>query len=302
MRKLQVYIPPMDTTYGVISYNHFKPIQKHLPDSSYEIITFTLNDCERLKQEYDLEKHVRLTFTLGFFFPAIYIPHGIADKGLRDVELINKQIISLYNGPAAVNELIRQGAKPEKLKVIGYPLLDEYFEKRKNRAAKENMKVAWCPTHAPTDLSVRDFRTSYRRFDAAYLRNYGFEVVTSLHPHNQDYRNFKMSVENFYDADVVISDTSSVIYEALALGIPVIITKWLVSEVYGSERDIYSRAPGNEVCWLANSQNEVLIYLNRIKTGLGQGPKAHEFMEGIFPEELRGNSGKKAAETLLEYL
>jgi CDP-glycerol glycerophosphotransferase (TagB/SpsB family) len=111
-----------------------------------------------------------------------------------------------------------------------------------------------------------------------------------------------MSVENFYDADVVISDTSSVIYEALALGIPVIITKWLVSEVYGSERDIYSRAPGNEVCWLANSQDEVLLYINRIKAGLGQGPKVKEFMEGVFPEELRGKSGKKSAETLLEYL
>ncbi|MFA5324505.1 MAG: hypothetical protein WC373_17645 [Smithella sp.] len=292
----------MDTTYGIISYSHFKPIQKHLPDGSYEIVTFTVDDCERLKREHDIEKHVRLTFTVGFFYPAIYIPHGIADKGLRDVGLINKQIVSLYNGPAAVSELIRKGAKPEKLKVVGYPLLDEYFEKRKNRSVNKKMKVAWCPTHAPTDLSVRDLRTSYRRFNAAYLQNYGFDVITSLHPHNQDCRNYKISVENFYDADAVISDTSSVIYEALALGIPVILTKWLVKEIYGTERDIYSRKKGNEVCWLANSPEEIVTYLNRIKAGLGQGPNAKEFMAGVFPEELRGRSGKKAAEVLLSYL
>ena len=301
MRKLRFFIPPAVDTYGVIGNAHFEPIKKHLPKNSYEYTALT-GDRIRVENAFNDPNFIRVSFTLGDFWPAIFITHGMADKGLHETRFLNKQIANFYPGPAYVNRFIQQGADPSKLKVIGCPMLDDYFERRRNAEVRPTVKVVWCPTHAPKNEAIQDFRTSYRRFSPEYLKSHGFDVVTSLHPHNQDHRSFKMSVENFYDADAVISDTSSVIYEALALGIPVIITKWLISEVYGTERDIYSRTPGNEVCWLANSQDEVLMYLNRIKAGLGQGPKAKEFMESIFPEELRGKSGKKAAETLLEYL
>lgn len=301
MRKLRVFVLPESEPYGIITKAHFEPIEKHLPPESYERAVLT--DARRKAEaNFKDDNIIRVSFTLGDFWPAIFITHGMADKGLQDVKILNRQIAGMYPGPAYVSRLMSQGASATKLKVIGYPLLDKYFEMR--MAAMQNkpgFKVVWAPTHAPRIAGAVDSRTAYGRFDIAYLRQNGFDVVTNPHPHNQ--RNgLKISADYFYDANVVISDTSSVIYEALSLGIPVVLTKWLIPTTKGIEHDVYSRPPGKEVCWLANSPQDLLNYLIRIRDGLGQGPGAGAFMEGIFPAALRGCSGKKAADTLLEYL
>lgn len=297
MRKLQFYIPPLGDAYGFIANSHFKPIEKYLPKDSYEIKEATAKAIHEANYHND-KKYIRVSFTLGDFFPAVFITHGMADKGLQSVKDLNRQIAGCYPGPTYINKLTSEGVKPSHLRVIGYPRLDPVFRARKGlRLKKGKTKVLWAPTH-----NTCKPWSSFGRFDINNILGSDFDVVESVHPHNRRPPK-KTSLEHLVDADIVISDTSSMLYEALSLGIPVILLKWIVKRPVGIEKHIYTRPKGEEICWMAESYPDLVTKIKMVKeNGFKQGPGAESFLHGIFPEELRGKSGKKAAKVLLDFI
>jgi len=99
------------------------------------------------------------------------------------------------------------------------------------------------------------------------------------------------------DADVVISDCSSIIYEAWSLGKPVVFPDWIVRDAImqrfrGSfEWLVYQKGIGLH----ASCLDELVEMLDG-----EMGSVEKDFIEGVFPAELRGKSGLRAAEVLRE--
>jgi hypothetical protein len=297
MNKLQFYLPPLSDAYGTIAETHFRPIEKHLPKDLYEIKIATGKAIKEANERNDA-RYVRVSFTLGDFFPAVFITHGMADKGLQNVDDLNKQIAGLYPGPAYIDKLVNEGVPKTKLHIIGYPRLDPVFKARKKcRVPIDKVKILWVPTH-----NAHKPWTGFEKIDLRDLFGDCCEFVESVHPHNRKHPK-KTSLKDLIDADIVISDTSSMLYEALSLGIPVILTKWVVKNPVGFEKLLYTREKGDEICWIAESPSDLSkIVTELIKNGFQQGPAAKNFMEYMFPETLRGKSGKVAADTLINFL
>lgn len=104
------------------------------------------------------------------------------------------------------------------------------------------------------------------------------------------------------DADVVISDAGSLVYEAWALGKPVVFPDWLVKEgVFkhfpGSfEEQIYREKIGYHV----ETPEQLGPMVERaLMSGITEREK--KFIDGIFPPELRGRSGEVTANLLRRF-
>jgi hypothetical protein len=102
-------------------------------------------------------------------------------------------------------------------------------------------------------------------------------------------------------ADVVISDCSSTLYEAMALGIPVVFPDWLVRDPIfkyfpNSFEDMLYR---KQIGYHANNIEELWELIRKAKKD-GLNTKAQKFIDSIMPPYLRGNSGKVTADILIQ--
>ena len=103
---------------------------------------------------------------------------------------------------------------------------------------------------------------------------------------------------------MVIADAGSTLYEAWALGKPVIFPDWLCKDDvlahFEADPDNFEYRIYNEGIGYHAESMEHLIKL--IDVALRDGMKQQEidFMESIFPSDLRGNAGKLAAKALME--
>jgi len=122
----------------------------------------------------------------------------------------------------------------------------------------------------------------------------GLDVA--LHPaHN----NGVPTIQKLIDAQVVIADHGSTVYEALALGKPVIIPDWIVKQgvmryFLGSfEALIFEQ----DFCYHACDIDH-LLELIEVAGKRGIDPRTQNFIDAIFPPALRGTSGQVTAEIL----
>src|SRR5690606_25390294 len=101
------------------------------------------------------------------------------------------------------------------------------------------IRVVWAPTHggggeplrpaqAPSDAPTSPCSTWGRRDEVlGALPESEFDVIEAPHPrHRQD---GKSTLAEYVDADVVIADGGSTIYEAWALDLPVVFCDWLTA-------------------------------------------------------------------------
>ncbi|MGE5415323.1 MAG: hypothetical protein ACM3UZ_00895, partial [Acidobacteriota bacterium] len=122
------------------------------------------------------------------------------------------------------------------------------------------------------------------------------EVIlkTSLHPFNKT--DHQPTSKQLIDADVVISDIGSLVWEAWALDIPVVFPDWLVKERVlekwpGSlTAKLYNDGIGYHADTLEQLPEKIDLALQR---GITDAEK--EIIDGVFPLELRGISGKVTA-------
>lgn len=226
----------------------------------------------------------------------VFLPHGMGDKNLRDGWRVQGFDYICVSGPAWREKLLTQGIPNEKILVVGYPKLDSIFQHRAQQSHRnrEKIKILYAPTHEGSAPC-----TSYPAF-LPYLDQFPGDMglIPALHPYYDSSRNIVM--EEIGCVDVVISDGSSVIFEALSLGVPVVFPDWLVkdaildhwSESFTSE--IFREGIGYHA---DTFQQLIQCVYAAAQTGLTEQDRL--FAEKIFPAELRGTSGKAAAEAFI---
>ena len=261
------------SSYKPVFDSHVDPILKHLPDA------------RKVREPVPGEVNVRFFHFMRDKY-GVFMSHGIADKNWRTPDKLYGFSHVCVSGPGWRDRYLQWGLHESRILMVGYPKLDVLWP------APEGEGVLWAPTHAGT----HSYPSSYYGIEAT-LPHLEFDVKVAPHPRNRPIK--ATTLGELSDSRVVIADCGSTVYEAWALGKPVVFPSWLV------ERKVMARWPGSY---------EAQIYSNRIgrhakdekdlnrlvKEAMDGGiTKAEEqFIEKILPREFRGVSGRMAADVL----
>ncbi|MCW3489258.1 CDP-glycerol glycerophosphotransferase family protein [Dethiobacter alkaliphilus] len=280
--------------YDVVT-SIIEPIAAHLKPHTYIISPGYLDDKKYLNVRFFNEPSKEINSA-----KTVFIPHGIADKGNRDAKKVRGLKAVFVSGPAWKRKLTRQGLDPGIIRVNGWPKLDPLFNRPVKRQTAGKIRILFAPTHTRSKVTIfHKMDDILKQFDSSY------EVVVSPHPFDWQ-RIYKNEVIPTYlqlpKVDAVITEHSSIFYEAWSLGIPVIFPDWLVRDkllgyLAGDSftRKVYERSLGYHV----KSAEELLEKVQHAVTA-GVDDNVREFMEGIFPAKLRGRSGLVTARHLLK--
>jgi CDP-glycerol glycerophosphotransferase (TagB/SpsB family) len=269
--------------------------------------------------------------SLSFFIdkPAdVLMSHGCADKGYHLRERHRRQLLELFKyvlvpGPFLKRKLVDAGVPGDRIFEVGWPMTDHLFgaggTQRRGRPPGANLTVLWAPSHdydaAGQTLPVSSyprFKPHVRELEAA-----GFAVVQSAHPRN---RNKKRATSDLYlEADWVIADFGSTLYEAWQLGIPVIFLDWLVREgldekmrrqaetrrwgngsVPSAEQLVYSRQIGVHCDTVDGVLDALHADRERRNKPPAVGDDVRAFMADYLPPAYNGMSGRRIANVLAQ--
>lgn len=262
------------------------PIREHLPDS---VICPTEQSGAT---------------NVGFFVTQtncqVFIPHGIADKNYRNADKVNAFEYVFVSGPAWVDKLVRQGFPRDRILVGGYTKLDPVFQGKYEQTRRTSCVILYAPTHGAIPEVSLDGR--FEQY-LPHLEEY-YVVIHAPHPAQVtgQKNGGQVTMQALVDADIVITDAGSLVYEAWALGKPVVFPSWLTKEgVLGRfsgsfEEQIYRE----EIGYHATDYNDLLRHLKRAAL-FGIDDRAVSFIEQIFPVELRGRSGEVTANLLRRF-
>lgn len=281
------FIIPKTKYYVDVLYTMINPIKDNLNSEDYLISDISIQDCINIHffNESDYINQV------GLLGKSVFISHGIADKNWRNLNVVDKFNYIVVSGYSWKEKMIKDGLSEDRIFIGGYPKLDYILDKKKKSDKKT---ILWCPTHNMNPNSK--CRVSSYPYLKEYLHEIPseFEVLISEHPANKTNR--KSTMEELVDADIVIADTGSTLYEAWILGKPVIFPDWIIKDSIlksypnSFEYKIFSKKIG----YHANNIED-MISLIYSSFGLGIDEKTELFIEGILPKSLRGSSGKTIA-------
>ena len=243
----------------------------------------------------------------------VLMSHGVADKNYlfqRDadgVPYVNALEHLFVPGPWLRNRLLAMPEitlRPDQISVVGWPRLDLLLKLLANGAGasvprkKEGPLVLWAPSHdfrkrGPEQTSSSSYPVFERDFQELSLI---YDSVASLHPRNRTDKNPTSHV--LIAADVVISDFGTMVYEAWALGKPVIFPSWLIGDhvrtyLPGSaEAHIFE----NKIGYHAESPEHLreILASEPVVTA-----DVREFMDQYLPPALSGKSAETVAGILL---
>ena len=276
--------------YSNVVETMMKPIVKHLKE--YETSNITKDNCINV-HFFNEHSHLKNTGLNGI---NVMIPHGLADKAWRNATKENQFDYVTASSDLWKDILVQRGIKSNKIIVCGYPKIDLFYDIEK----KENNKktVLWCPTHNTNlkNLNCTSSNPGFRKFIKSIPDKYNF--IEHVHPYNHTEHN--ATCEDLVNSDVIISDFSSMIYEGIIIGKPVIFPDWIVKNVILShyKNTVEGKMYIENIGLHANDIDELLIHIeNAIKDGLDQ--KTKDFAEQILPTKFRGKSGKYIAEFLM---
>jgi CDP-glycerol glycerophosphotransferase (TagB/SpsB family) len=281
--------PEYLSLYQKVIYSIIDPIRKHLPQSIVSpnsipeaVNVHFFNEPSYFKRIVESQKGIH-----------VFMSHGMGDKNWRNGPKVKRFDYICVSGPLWVEKMIRQNIPPSKILMVGYPKLDPLFQGDIVKADHEKKTIVYAPTHLGSAPC-----TSYPAFKE-YLDRFPkeFETVCCVHPYHK--KENKPILQEFACADAIVADGSSVIYEALALGIGVIFPDWLVKDA------ILSHWPGSFTAQIYEEEIgyhaknfEHLIQLTEQAIANKLSPKDQAFIDGILPPYLRGKSGAAAAEAL----
>lgn len=287
--------------YAKVQDNLFGEIQRHLPADGFT----------EQKELIDSASANNLSLFLRHKADVV-MSHGVADKNylfMKDEKkepYLNRFKHVLVPGPWLKQRLVadsRIQLGEEQVHCVGWPRNDFLLRLVKKRSKKDDAdvpkatRVLWAPTH---DMRKRgpeqESTSSYPAFDQySSLLSTKYEYNASLHPRSRASK--KPTAELLVDADVVISDFGTLVYEAWSLGKPVIFPRWLLKDriiqytPHSAEAHIFEKNLG----YHPQSIDELI---DMIESGPVVGDEVKEFMELYLPSDTFGRSGKMIADLL----
>lgn len=252
-----------------------------------------------------------LNFSLFVRQPAdVLMSHGVADKNyfidIRDEAgdlYINRLDALLVPGEWMKRKLLAHPdvqLQEHQIHCVGWPRLDLLRTLAPSEpqvgGACTRKKVLWAPTHDHLNPGQLISTSSFPEFAHCLpeLEKY-CDVRTSLHPRN---RSSKVpTYQEVIDADVVISDFGTVVYEAWALGKPVIFPSWLNGHLIreflpgSAEAHIYT----HQIGYHASSIGELIDWL---QSDLQIGEDVDRFMGEYLLNYRQGLAGLRIAQVL----
>ncbi|MCR6663413.1 MAG: CDP-glycerol glycerophosphotransferase family protein [Luteimonas sp.] len=193
----------------------------------------------------------------------------------------------------------------DQVHAVGWPRLDDLLARQAAMAPDEvagrRKRILWAPTH---DYARRGedlvSLSSYPEFEP-YLERLSerYDVQTSLHPRNRPDK--VPTSDKLLWADYVVSDFGTMVYEAWALGKPVIFPDWLIKERIAAylpkgsaESHVFREGIG-----LHPASFEELCEM--VEGGAGIDAVVSEFLDAYLSPEYRGRSSERIAQLLLRF-
>jgi hypothetical protein len=217
----------------------------HVQDHILGLIKSHL-DTSEYSETVSVKRQDALNFTLFIGQPSdALMSHGVADKnyfwrknddgpGRRANQLTHAFVPGEWLRQRIIkSEALSLGA--DQVHTVGWPRLDDLLRKQAEHNAKPRdpsarPKVLWAPTH---DFARRGEEmvtlSSYPGFSeyVPQLEKYA-DVMVSTHPRNR--KDKRPTMDPLIEADIVISDFGTMVYEAWALGKPVIFPGWIIRD------------------------------------------------------------------------
>lgn len=239
---------------------------------------------------------------------SVLISHGIADKGIRWSK--HKQFDHvIFPGPLHAATARDRGATPEQTPILGYPKLDPLYAGTVPALSRDGrIRVLYAPTQggggeerhwddttAPNIAAAR--RTSWWHRDKILklLEPDVFDVVECPHPRYTP--GHRATFEQYVNADVVIADGGSTIWEAMCLGIPVVLPAWVTSRGHAGGHTLEAKLYREGTTRVAVRPAQLPKLLTDAAVH-GPLPTETAMSLDVLPPDLRGNSGKAHAEFL----
>jgi|GEM_PF-145804 len=191
----------------------------------------------------------------------------------------------------------------DQVHVVGWPRLDLLRRLQANVSVPEttdSIRLLWAPTHDNRKRGPEQQSTStYPDFEPyAHMLTEKYAVEHALHPSNRQDK--APTVEKMLWSNVVVSDFGTMVYEAWALGKPVIFPLWILQDrvqkyLHGStEAYIFE----NKIGYHPESYEEMLDVLEK-------GPVITQDVDAFMDEYLDnyrgGSSVRKLADVLVGY-
>lgn len=262
----------------------------------------------------------------------IIMSHGVADKryffivGSDELPIANKYEYVFVPGAWHVNRLVegryRRNSKYQitlqdsQIKKVGWLRLDPMIASISESAVLKHskLKVLWAPTHNTITGNKSDSNLSpssypgFRKHIVSMFFRYKFTI--SLHPRNRGTKT--PTLDKLVASDVVISDFGTMVFEAWALGKPVIFPRWCIdvetlvtrnplsaeAHVYRNKIGLHPETP--------RQMHQMLRKINRNRKkdpNLDlRGTKVAEFIDHYIDPAERGNDASRTAHELLKIL
>ena len=155
--------------------------------------------------------------------------HGVADKNHTYSKFNMKYDLLLVPGRYARNRLLKIGVLADRIKIVGYPKLDGYFKIRKSlpRRPKNKPIIVYAPTWgiiSSIPYMFKSLISMHKKYHLVVKPHYFTDWYYLDYLKELNIKIYKKEdvSELFRIADVLISDSSSIMFEFLLTGKPVI--------------------------------------------------------------------------------
>ncbi|MDH7454057.1 hypothetical protein QF205_13405 [Luteimonas composti] len=202
---------------------------------------FSLVQAELDAGEYSRGRYVDGALNFSLFIrdrADVVMSHGVADKNyfwIRDPDgqrFANRLKAVLVPGRWLRKRILKSSKLElgeDQVITVGWPRIDQL--RAMPRPQTRGRKVLlWAPTHDAVKRGAEERSTSSypdfgRHLPALSKR---FDVEVSLHPRNRVDK--RPTLEKLLEADFVVSDFGTLVYEAWALGKPVLFPRWILGD------------------------------------------------------------------------
>lgn len=297
--------------YVYVSGENLRPLEKEFASGINSELKNWSSTEQALKVSHGA---VNLTFFI-YRRAHIMMSHGVADKNylLRKDAAggleINKYRTVCVPGEWMKRKLLNTDGvelKEKQIKVVGWPRIDKLLaaQKKQNKTLTNiilnlnpfrKIKVLWAPTHGQESKAPVSSYPSFLSYEDRLKEIFNYD--SSLHP---NVRESKIpTFQKLLDADVVIADRGTLVYEAWALGKPVIFPSWIIKEANLSlgkgtaEHYIFSQGLGLH----AESFEEMIQMIKKAKK---PDLKVKTFMSDYLPASTHGKSFALIADAVRE--